>query len=219
MKLGKKHHSKSFCKTLKNKYSLPVLCISLLFCFPAASQDAESIKKTYEYDLRDFEVDPIFSENDSFGKFDIKKFNDITREDPEKLINEKLNKIQMRSNIVISALGFIGIPYKWGGSNSETGFDCSGFVKSIYENSLGFLLPRKADQQAKATHEISKGNMIPGDLVFFNTMRKSFSHVGIYLGQGRFIHAPRAGALVRVDDIENSYWSSRFDGARRVVMQ
>lgn len=114
------------------------------------------------------------------------------------------------------AMTLLGVPYKRGGSSAETGFDCSGFVRHIYETSIGRLLPRRADEQAKATDKIDRSELNPGDLVFFNTMRRTFSHVGIYLGDGKFIHAPSAGKAVRVDDLRAAYWTKRFTGARRV---
>lgn len=114
------------------------------------------------------------------------------------------------------AMGLLGVPYKRGGSSTETGFDCSGFVRYMYETSVGRLLPRRADEQAAATDKIDRNELNPGDLVFFNTMRRTFSHVGIYLGDGKFIHAPSAGKAVRVDDLRAAYWTKRFTGARRV---
>ncbi|MCY1164277.1 NlpC/P60 family protein [compost metagenome] len=123
------------------------------------------------------------------------------------------------SELVVNAMGFLGVPYKRGGNNVETGFDCSGFVRAIYEQSVGLLLPRKAEQQAAATQNIDKTELQPGDLVFFNTMRRAFSHVGIYIGDGKFIHSPKPGAEVRVESMSVSYWNRRFDGARRVAPQ
>ena len=120
------------------------------------------------------------------------------------------------SELVVAAMGFLGVPYKRGGNTFESGFDCSGFVKALYEQSAGLLLPRKAEQQAAVTLEIDKAELQPGDLVFFNTLRKAFSHVGIYVGDGKFIHSPRAGSAVRVEDMQKTYWNQRFDGARRV---
>ena len=120
------------------------------------------------------------------------------------------------SELVVNALGFLGVPYKRGGNTVESGFDCSGFVRAMYEQTVGLILPRKAEQQAAATEKIDRGDLQPGDLVFFNTMRRAFSHVGIYVGEGKFIHSPRAGGEVRVEDMGMSYWSRRFDGARRV---
>lgn len=120
------------------------------------------------------------------------------------------------SELVVTAMGFLGAPYRRGGNTIESGFDCSGFVKAMFEQTVGLILPRKAEQQAATTKKIERTELQPGDLVFFNTMRHAFSHVGIYIGEGKFIHSPRPGAQVRVDSIGQSYWSHRFDGARRV---
>lgn len=123
------------------------------------------------------------------------------------------------SELVVTAMGFLGVPYRRGGNTAETGFDCSGFVRAIYEQSIGLILPRRAEQQAAATQNIARDDLKPGDLVFFNTMRRAFSHVGIYVGEGKFIHSPRPGAEVRVESMSVSYWNRRFDGARRVTAQ
>ena len=120
------------------------------------------------------------------------------------------------SDLVVNAIGFLGVPYRRGGNSAATGFDCSGFVKAMYEQTVGLILPRKAEQQAAATEQIEQADLQPGDLVFFNTMRRAFSHVGIYIGEGKFIHSPKPGAQVRVESMGISYWSHRFDGARRV---
>jgi len=120
------------------------------------------------------------------------------------------------SELVLHAMGFLGVPYRRGGNSAETGFDCSGFVRAIYHQTVGLILPRSADQQAAATQTIDKSDLQPGDLVFFNTMRRAFSHVGIYIGDNKFIHSPRPGAQVRVEDMRAGYWQSRFNGARRV---
>ena len=121
------------------------------------------------------------------------------------------------SELVVDAMGFLGVPYKRGGNTAESGFDCSGFVRAMYEQSVGLLLPRRAEQQAAATQRIDKTELQPGDLVFFNTLQRAFSHVGIYIGDGKFIHSPKPGAQVRVENMGLSYWQSRFDGARRVA--
>jgi cell wall-associated NlpC family hydrolase len=121
------------------------------------------------------------------------------------------------SELVVTAMGFLGVPYRRGGQTLETGFDCSGFVRAIYEQTVGLVLPRRANEQAAATQVIDKQELQPGDLVFFNTLHRAFSHVGIYVGGGRFIHSPKPGAQVRVEDMGMSYWATRFDGARRVL--
>ena len=121
------------------------------------------------------------------------------------------------SDLVVTAMGFLGVPYRRGGNSVETGFDCSGFVRAMYEQTVGLVLPRRANEQAAATQTIDRQDLQPGDLVFFNTMKRAFSHVGIYVGNGKFIHSPKPGAEVRVEDMGVSYWARRFDGARRVA--
>jgi cell wall-associated NlpC family hydrolase len=121
------------------------------------------------------------------------------------------------SDLVVTAIGFLGVPYRRGGNTAESGFDCSGFVRAMYNQTVGHMLPRRAEEQAAATEKIERSQLKPGDLVFFNTMRRAFSHVGIYVGEGKFIHSPRSGAQVRVEDMNGSYWQRRFDGARRVL--
>ena len=120
------------------------------------------------------------------------------------------------SELVMQAMGLLGVPYRSGGTSEEKGFDCSGFVRYMYEKSVGLVLPRRAEEQAKVTEEISRSELKPGDLVFFNTLKRTFSHVGIYVGDGKFIHAPRPGKAVRVDDMREAYWQQRFNGASRV---
>ena len=126
------------------------------------------------------------------------------------------NMSNVASELVVNAMSFLGVRYKYGGDDLAEGVDCSGFVRAIYEQTLGMVLPRRAAEQARATQTISRDDLKPGDLVFFNTMRSAFSHVGIYIGDNKFIHAPRTGAKVRVEDMRESYWVKRFNGARRV---
>jgi cell wall-associated NlpC family hydrolase len=121
------------------------------------------------------------------------------------------------SELVVNAMGFLGVPYRRGGNSVESGFDCSGFVRAMYEQTIGLVLPRRAEQQAAATQSIDRTELQPGDLVFFNTMRRAFSHVGIYIGEGKFIHSPKPGGGVRVEDMHLGYWERRFNGARRVT--
>ena len=120
------------------------------------------------------------------------------------------------SGVVAAAMNFLGVPYRRGG-NDEDGFDCSGFTRHLFETRLGLVLPRRAEEQAHASElvKVPRSELQPGDLVFFNTLRRTFSHVGIYIGQGRFIHAPRPGAQVRLESLRTAYWSKRFTGARR----
>jgi len=148
--------------------------------------------------------------NDDLGKF-------IADKGLLSRISDAGNQLQNQaSDLVVGAMGFLGVPYKRGGNNADMGFDCSGFVKAMFEQTVGLVLPRSAAQQAAATQTIDRSELRPGDLVFFNTMRQAFSHVGIYVGNGKFIHSPKPGAEVRVEDMGMAYWARRFDGARRV---
>lgn len=117
--------------------------------------------------------------------------------------------------VVDHALGLLGVRYHRGGRTPETGFDCSGFVTHVYR-SVGTLLPRSARDISHEGEVIRKDELQPGDLVFFNTMRRAFSHVGIYLGNHQFVHAPASGGEVRIDDLREKYWWKHYNGARRV---
>jgi hypothetical protein len=121
------------------------------------------------------------------------------------------------SHIVESAMTLLGVRYKRGGQSVESGLDCSGFTRYVFENSIGRVLPHTAGEQANSPDlvKVDKKDLQPGDLVFFDTLRRTFSHVGIYLGDGKFIHSPRTGQSVRIEDINVSYWSRHFTGARR----
>ena len=115
-----------------------------------------------------------------------------------------------------SALDLLGIRYRRGGSSPEAGFDFSGFVSHVFREGLGLVLPRSSKEMSKSGEVVNRDELKPGDLVFFNTMRSAFSHVGIYLGDHQFVHAPRAGGRVRIEDLRDNYWVKRFNGARRV---
>lgn len=110
----------------------------------------------------------------------------------------------------------VGTAYHYGGRSPETGFDCSGLVAHAFEEAWGLELPRTAQALAKAGKPVRRADLRPGDLVFYNTRNRPYSHVGIYVGEGRFVHAPRRGAKVRIESLETRYWRSRFNGARRL---
>ena len=120
-------------------------------------------------------------------------------------------------DLVLKGLELVGIHYRLGGTDPESGLDCSGFVQLVYRESVGKLLPRTAREQSEVGNVVDRNELKPGDLVFFNTMRRAFSHVGIYLGDNRFLHAPRTGSEIRVEDMNQSYWVKRYNGARRVI--
>ena len=118
--------------------------------------------------------------------------------------------------IILHALSQTGVKYKYGGINPDSGFDCSGFVRYVFQEAANLTLPHGASAMSQVGKKVNEKELQPGDLVFFNTMKSVYSHVGIYVGNNRFIHAPSAGSSISVSDMNDSYWSKRFTGARRV---
>ncbi len=121
-----------------------------------------------------------------------------------------------RSEALLQALLALGVDYQYGGRSPVTGFDCSGLVAHVYQQAWGIRLPHNAEAQSEAGVPVSLAELQAGDLVFYDTLKRPFSHVGIYLGDGRFVHAPKSGAQVRIESVKSSYWSQRFNGARRI---
>jgi cell wall-associated NlpC family hydrolase len=121
-------------------------------------------------------------------------------------------------DIPMYAVSLVGSPYRLGGISPETGLDCSGFVGHVFRQTTGITLPRDSRAISEAAQPLAQTELRPGDLVFFNTLNRAFSHVGIYLGDGRFVHAAssRSGAVM-VSNLGDRYWRERFDGARRVT--
>ena len=120
-------------------------------------------------------------------------------------------------SLVTRALSFLGVNYRFGGTDPRTGLDCSGLVQLVFRDAAGVRLPRRAEEISRSGERIDSDGLQPGDLVFFNTLRQAFSHVGIYIGNDQFVHAPSTGGQVRVESLNTRYWRTRFDGARRVV--
>lgn len=120
------------------------------------------------------------------------------------------------TDLVMRALSLLGVNYKRGGNSPQTGLDCSGLVHFVFHDTLGLLLPRRAEEISRVGETVQRTDLQPGDLVFYNTLRRTFSHVGIYLGEGRFIHAPASGGSVRIENMNMPYWLQRFNGARRM---
>lgn len=120
--------------------------------------------------------------------------------------------------VVLRALSFIGVRYKWGGTTPDTGFDCSGLIRYVYSQVTGQPLTGNAQEISRVGETVDRTELRPGDLVFFNTLRRPFSHVGIYLGDSRFVHAPSRGGQVEIVDMSSRYWKSRYNGARRLAI-
>ena len=119
----------------------------------------------------------------------------------------------------MTALGLIGAPYRYGGTDPRQGFDCSGLVNYVFRKAAGAAVPRDTAGQAAASRKISTRNLEIGDLVFFNTLGRSNSHVGIYIGDRRFVNAPSSGGIVRIDTLDSPYFSRRFTSARSLFAQ
>lgn len=119
-------------------------------------------------------------------------------------------------DLLLQAMSLIGVAYRFGGNSPETGLDCSGFIQYVFKKSLRVTLPRTAAGMAQVGREIERDELKAGDLVFFNTRGFRYSHVGIYLGNNKFIHAPRTGKNIEVANMSQSYWTGRYNGARRV---
>jgi len=119
--------------------------------------------------------------------------------------------------VILKGLQLVGISYRRGGNDEDSGLDCSGFVRLVFKDTIGMLLPRTAKEMSEIGQQIEHHDLKPGDLVFFNTMKRAFSHVGIYLGDNYFLHAPRPGAEIRVESMASSYWTTRYNGARRII--
>ena len=130
---------------------------------------------------------------------------------PVILVNDRASSAAMQ------ALAYLGTPYRAGGLSPQTGFDCSGLVAYAYREGAGLALPRNTFELSHLGQPIARDALRPGDLVFYNTQRREYSHVGIYLGEDRFIHAPATGGEVRVENLHAGYWMRRYSGARRVI--
>ncbi len=141
---------------------------------------------------------------------------------PETLVNQPLTPAQQKilfEDIPDYSKSLIGTPYKFGGTSPDKGFDCSGFVGDVFRHTVGVTMPRTTSGISKFGIAITPAELRSGDLVFFNTLKRKFSHVGIYLGDDRFIHAPSTSGKVRIENMGDAYWKKNFDGARRIILK
>ncbi len=121
------------------------------------------------------------------------------------------------AELVLRALSMLGVNYRFGGTSPEAGLDCSGLVLHVFREAAGLSLPRRSEEMSRIGEPVNTTQLRPGDLVFFNTLRRAFSHVGIYIGDRRFVHSPSSGGSVSIETIDGSYWKRRFNGARRLL--
>lgn len=140
----------------------------------------------------------------------------MSMEEPASQPAKARNFSSRASELAMQAMGLLGIRYKKGGNTPENGLDCSGLVRLVFKEAWGKILPRTSEELSRVGDQVERQDLQPGDLVFYNTLRRSFSHVGIYLGDNKFIHAPSSGGQVRIESMEVGYWKTRFNGARRI---
>ena len=122
-----------------------------------------------------------------------------------------------QNDLLFYAFSLVGTPYRWGGNSPETGFDCSGLINYVFRETAGLALPRTTAGLSDLPHRTAENALRPGDLVLFAIQGKRVDHAGIYVGDGRFLHAPSTGGRVRIDDLHASYWQRSFQSARRVL--
>ena len=183
--------------------------VALLFAFaltapPALAADAspDTAKESSSEIAKEIPKESVFQASKSYFVRVSDRLADSVTVKSDELINR--------------AMEVIGVRYRWDAELPQSGLDGSSFVGYVFKDKLGFLLPRKSTQMSRVGKPITREELQPGDLVFFNTMRLTFSHVGIYVGDNKFIHSPSKGTSVRVDDLGSLYWDKRFDGARRL---
>lgn len=153
--------------------------------------------------------DPLGSYLANRGKTDVATTYSSSRETAANSIPNQ--------GIANTALNYLGVKYRFGGQAPSSGFDCSGLVGYVAEKSMGLKLPRRSAEIARLGQSVKTNELQKGDLVFFNTSGKRYSHVGIYLGDNKFVHAPSTGSVVRVEDMTIKYWKKRYNGARRLA--
>jgi cell wall-associated NlpC family hydrolase len=141
---------------------------------------------------------------------------DTVSTEPNKALAKLQDLTSRASELAMQAMGMLGIHYKYGGNSPENGLDCSGLVRYVFKEAWGADLPRTAAEISRVGEKVEPQDLQPGDLVFYNTLKRSFSHVGIYLGDNKFIHSPSSGGQVRIESMDLGYWKKRFNGARRI---
>lgn len=177
----------------------------------ASLQAGQSMAQTVERSNGDAQAEPSTS-----LEVPVSRFKTVTNKLTSSVNSMGASVVGGTESLIDNAMQLIGVRYRWGGNTPQSGLDCSGFVRYVFNDTFGFLLPRKSSQMSKVGLVVGKEELRPGDLVFFNTMRHAFSHVGIYVGDNKFIHAPSKGKSIRVDDMTKVYWEKRYNGARRM---
>ncbi|WP_338881311.1 C40 family peptidase [Achromobacter veterisilvae] len=184
--------------------------LALVACVAGLAGCAGTNQKSTAYtsEIDPYEMEWVATADDPIGMLVVHKFK-RERQQAHTGVNSD-------NAMVSEALNYLGIRYRFGGTSPDTGFDCSGLVSYTVERSLGLKLPRNAADMAQQGIAVNKNELKAGDLVFFNTLGRRYSHVGIYLGDDRFVHSPSAGGVVRVESMAMTYWAKRYNGARRL---
>lgn len=187
-----------------------MVCASALILAGCATQTQQTADSSSLHLLRDVylsqtQADPLGAWLDTNDTLALNRAN-----------SPDYNATSSRKTMVSTAMKFLGVKYRYGGDSPGEGFDCSGLVAYAAEKSLGLKLPRSSREMAGEGISVSRDELRRGDLVFFNTLGRQYSHVGIYLGDHKFVHAPRTGAKVRVESMDIAYWRKRYNGARRL---
>jgi cell wall-associated NlpC family hydrolase len=184
--------------------------LALVACVAGLAGCAGTNQKSTAYtsEIDPYEMEWVATADDPIGMLVVHKFK-RERQQAHTGVNSD-------NAMVSEALNYLGIRYRFGGTSPDTGFDCSGLVSYTVERSLGLKLPRNAAEMAQQGIAVNKNELKAGDLVFFNTLGRRYSHVGIYLGDDRFVHSPSAGGVVRVESMAMTYWAKRYNGARRL---
>ncbi|MGE4435929.1 MULTISPECIES: C40 family peptidase [Achromobacter] len=185
--------------------------LALAACVAGLAGCAGTHQKSSAYtsEIDPYETEWVATADDPIGMLVVQKFKRERQ-------RSQASGVSSDNALVSEALNYLGIRYRFGGNSPDTGFDCSGLVTYTAERSLGLKLPRNAAEIAQQGVSVSKSELKAGDLVFFNTMGRRYSHVGIYLGDDRFVHSPSSGGVVRVENMTLAYWSKRYNGARRI---
>ena len=216
----RRYFTRADTRTLSLKGRLNNLLATAFSTFVFATASASVHAETPDVDASgrivtgSIEVGEPVSLDGSVLNYDTVSIQDAAGQSQELVTNAVGDRL---SSVLEEAETMIGIRYAWGGNTPEEGLDCSGFVRYVYEKAAGILLPRLSAQISRKGKPIAQTDLHPGDLVFFNTPRGAATHVGIYVGEHQFIHAPKTGAFIRVESMRSAYWTSRYYGARRMV--
>jgi cell wall-associated NlpC family hydrolase len=212
------HFFKRGAPSVSSKMRLAAALVGCMFALSTNPASSQTKDVTKERAKNEFDIRRLISEAETKFSASIATIGSAAAGSATNGAESDNSLAQFGSELVLRAMTLLGINYKFGGNSPETGFDCSGFVRYVFKEAFGYTLPRRSEEISQKGVKIGIDQLVPGDLVFFNTLKRTFSHVGIYIGNNQFVHAPSSGSVVRVESIDKNYWQARFDGARRVLI-